>query len=89
VLAAGDAGLTPTTLSMVCFKYDALLLVDRNRYREQILTELDTKYKKMLDWGATSFWETELGEKDFHNAGSLCHGWSAMPIYYYTTLQEL
>ena len=33
--------------------------------------------------GATTFWETELGEKDFDNAGSLCHGWSALPIYYY------
>ena len=37
----------------------------------------------MLDDGATSFYETELGEKDFHGAGSLCHGWSAVIIYYY------
>ena len=23
----------------------------------------------------------------FDNAGSLCHGWSALPIYYYHTLK--
>ena len=26
------------------------------------------------------------GESDFSKAGSLCHGWSAMPIYYYNIL---
>lgn len=40
----------------------------------------------MLDAGATSFWETELGESDFENAGSLCHGWSSLPIYYFNLL---
>ena len=37
----------------------------------------------MLDRGATSFWETELGWEDFDYAGSLCHGWSAIPLYLY------
>jgi len=37
----------------------------------------------MLYHGATTFWETILGEEDFSNAGSLCHGWSAVPIYFY------
>ena len=41
----------------------------------------------MLKAGSTTVWETELGEEDFSGAGSLCHGWSAMPIYYYHTLQ--
>jgi hypothetical protein len=40
----------------------------------------------MLEQGATSFWETAKGEADFSGAGSLCHGWSALPIYYYETL---
>jgi hypothetical protein len=40
----------------------------------------------MLSAGATTFWETELGEADFENAGSLCHGWSALPIYYFHRL---
>jgi hypothetical protein len=37
----------------------------------------------MLFHGATSFWETLLGGADFGGAGSLCHGWSAVPIYFY------
>ena len=74
--------LTPVTLSMKCFLYDALLKVDSN-YKKYIRNDIKVVYKKMLDNGATTFWETELGEKDFDNAGSLCHGWSALPIYYY------
>ena len=35
----------------------------------------------MLYAGATSFWETTNGASDFGFAGSLCHGWSAVPIY--------
>ncbi|MGD1002538.1 MAG: family 78 glycoside hydrolase catalytic domain [Candidatus Brocadiia bacterium] len=37
----------------------------------------------MLLVGATSFWETDLGGKDFSRAASLCHAWSALPVYYY------
>ena len=40
----------------------------------------------MLREGATSFWETELGEAAFADAGSLCHGWAALPVYYYSIL---
>lgn len=80
--------LTFTTLSMLCFKYDALLKVDKDKYKEYILNEIDLKFKKMLDAGATTFWETEKGDADFHNAGSLCHGWSALPIYYYNILLD-
>ena len=28
-------------------------------------------------------WETEKGAADFDFAGSLCHGWSALPVYYH------
>ncbi len=78
--------MTPVSLSMCCFKYDALLQVDKDGYRDYILQNIEEKYKRMLDAGATTFWETEDGEKDFGNAGSLCHGWSAMPIYYFDIL---
>ena len=33
--------------------------------------------------GATSFWETVEGVEDGDLSCSLCHGWSALPIYYY------
>ncbi len=77
-----------TTLSMVCFKYDAMLQTDKEKYRAHILAEIEKKYKRMLDEGATSFWETERGWHDFDRSGSMCHGWSALPVYYYNTLLE-
>ena len=40
----------------------------------------------MLDAGATTFWETELGAEDFGGAGSLCHGWSALAVHYFVRL---
>lgn len=77
---------TAATLSMVCFQYDALLKVNKEKYRSWILNDIDSKYQKMLDAGATSVWETEEGETAFENAGSLCHAWSSMPVYYYHLL---
>lgn len=85
VLASENA-LTRVTLSMACFKYDALLKVDKEKYRDYVIKNIENRYLPQLDAGATSFWETDLGEADFGNAGSLCHGWSAMPVYYLSTL---
>lgn len=81
-----DGNVIPVTLSMNAFRYDALLKADREYYKTYILEEIDNKYLRMLREGATTFWETELGASDFDDAGSLCHGWSALPIYYYETL---
>lgn len=78
----------PATLSMHTYRYEALLKENREQYKNTILAEIDQVYFRMLREGATSFWETEKGDKDFSYAGSLCHGWSAMPIYYYRTLCE-
>ena len=74
-----------TTLSFKTFVYDALLSVDGG-YKDFILAEIRTLFGKMLDEGATSFWETINGWRDFHNAGSLCHGWSALAVQYYNIL---
>ena len=83
-LIAGD-GIVPITLSMNIYFYDALLKLDKN-YKDFIIADIDKKYKRMLDMGATTFWETEKGCEDQGHTGSLCHGWAAMPIYYYTLL---
>ncbi len=83
---ASDNGMIAATLSMKAFKYDALLKIDEEKYTEHILNEIDKNYAYMLNQGATSFWETLKGAEDFHNAGSLCHGWSAIPIIYYRRL---
>ena len=84
-LVSPDSPLTPVTLSMLCFKYDALLKVDKERYKDYILSDIRKKYKIMLDAGATTFWETEIANKSL--GGSLCHGWSALPVYYYEILK--
>ena len=76
----------PNTLSMNSFRFDALLAYDREAYKQIILDEIDKDYFYMLRNGATAFWETIVGLSDFGHAASLCHGWSALPIYYYETL---
>lgn len=78
----------PNTLSMNSFRFDALLKTDAKKYRNVILDEIDRDYLYMLREGATSFWETINGDFDFGYAGSLCHGWSALPIYYYEILNS-
>ena len=81
------AGMTDASLSMRTFLYDALLLTDRDKYAEFILSDIERIYTPMLALGNNTVWETELGEADFDDAGSLCHGWSAIPIYYYNILK--
>ena len=78
--------LVPNTLSMNAFRFDALLAIDREKYAPVILDELDRDYLHMLRRGATAFWETIEGADAFAFAGSLCHGWSALPVYYYEIL---
>ena len=78
--------LTPCSLSMKTFVYDALILADKEGNREYILNDIRHTYKKMLDFGSTTVWETAVGRDDFEGAGSLCHGWSSIPVYYYTIL---
>ncbi len=79
--------LAPITLSHSIFKYEALLADPANK--DYIMTEIATIWGKMLELGATTFWETIGGEKDFDNAGSLCHGWSAVPSYVYFRVKDM
>ncbi len=69
-------GLVPATLSALQMKYQALLT-----YLQDIdfcIEDIVRRFGKMLLEGATSYYETEAGEADFADAGSLCHGWSAV-----------
>lgn len=83
-----DTNMTPISLSMQCFKYDAWLATDKEKYAPIILEDIEHIYTPMIEFGSTTVWETDLGESDFANAGSLCHGWSALPIYYYRILKK-
>ena len=76
-----DKSLVPVTLSMHTYFYDALLQTNVD-YSSFVIEDIKKKYGRMLGEGATTFWETEKGWEDFGGAGSLCHGWSAIPAYY-------
>ncbi|MBR0188825.1 MAG: family 78 glycoside hydrolase catalytic domain [Clostridia bacterium] len=78
-------GIYDCTLSMSIFRYDALLKISEDN-AGYILSDIDENYYEMLASGATTFWETAKGAADFSGAGSLCHGWSALPILYYNKL---
>jgi len=80
-----DTTFVSATLAMRGFVYDALLSFG-DTYKEYVLDDIKTRYKNMLDQGATTFWETEGGLSAFCGAGSLCHGWSALPVYYFSKL---
>ncbi len=77
-----DKTMIPCSLSASIYKYDVLLQMG-DSYRDYVRREIEEVWGKMLYAGATTFWETDGGASDFDNAGSLCHGWSAVPIYLY------
>ena len=84
--AITEGGLPEPSLSMKIFEYDALLLTDTEKYAPFCLEEVKKNYGAMVDEGSTTVWETVKGDADFGNAGSLCHGWSAIPVYLYHKL---
>ena len=77
-----DPEFYPITLSHSIFKYEALLQ-DPEHYASLVFRTVAEDYGFMLRRGATSFWETVEGADAFSKAGSLCHGWSAVPAYLY------
>lgn len=81
-LASGE--FSKASISMNIWIYDALIETDTDRYREFILADIRRRYEKMIPSGTV--WETEDGDLAFDGAGSLCHGWSAVPIYIYHRL---
>lgn len=83
-LVSGE--LSDCSLSMKIFVYRALMDTDIYKYRDYILSDIRSNYKKMLDSGHNTVWETLKGASDFDGAGSLCHGWSAIPVYIYHRL---
>ena len=79
-MLCSDNELIKLSLSNYLFKYCAVLDT-LPQMKDYVYRDIQTRWGKMLCDGATSFWETEEGEKAFDNAGSLCHGWSAIPLY--------
>lgn len=78
--------MVPCMLSARTYEYDVLLQED-DKYREFVRRDVEETWGGMLFTGATSFWEIAAikttGSFNFDRDGSLCHGWSGMPIYLY------
>ncbi|MFH2069069.1 MAG: family 78 glycoside hydrolase catalytic domain [Candidatus Omnitrophota bacterium] len=72
--------LVPMSLSTMLYAGQALF---GSGLKEQIklLETCSRTFSSMLYKDATSLWETTRGADDFEYAGSLCHGWSALPIW--------
>jgi len=79
---------TEITLSQTLYKYEALIAAS-GEAAAAVVPKMDAEWKRMLDAGATSFWEMREGWPAFGNAGSLCHGWSAIPVYVYGAYPQL
>lgn len=80
--ALKDETLIPVTLSHSIFKYEALMQ-EPEQYARYVFGDIAGKWGHMLSNNATTFWETIDGALAFGDAGSLCHAWSAIPIYFY------
>lgn len=81
-LARKDNGMVKMTLSTMLYKFEALF-GESDKYSAMVFRSIGEIWGSMLFKGATSFWETINGADDFGRAGSLCHGWSAIPAYFY------
>ncbi len=75
-------GMTEVTTAYKIFQFDALLKRPE-QYGRWVFDHVAEHWGSMLYQNATTFWETIEGAWDFENAGSLCHGWSAVPAYLY------
>lgn len=85
-LLSGEA--EECSLATKTFLYDAMLCTNKEKYRNVILEEIRKNYGNMLRRGATATWETLEGENAFGGDGSLCHGWSAIALYYLYILKR-
>lgn len=78
-LKNGNDALIKMTYSAMLMKYVAI--ADSDGDYEWCVKNVKDVFGKAVLSGATSFYETEYGEADFGDAGSLCHGWSAVACY--------
>jgi alpha-L-rhamnosidase len=70
------ASLADVKVASPYFAFYALVAMARTGLFEQALSLIRTRWKPMLDWGATTWWET------WEPKASFCHGWSSGPTYF-------
>lgn len=67
--------------------YYAALLQEGKELRKFLSEKIWNDFGMMVQGASTTMWETDLGEEDFLKAGSLCHGWSALPVWYFYAIK--
>lgn len=67
------------------FLFFTLETLFKHGYADDAFTILREQWNRMLEKGATTFWETFPGYIGGHWSRSLCHGWSAAPAYFLST----
>ena len=72
----------PVTTAFFGIKAEALICYDKS-LKNYVYDKIRAVFGKMIEGGATSFYETEKGKEDFETAGSLCHAWASAPAYLY------
>ncbi len=72
----------PVSLVSMFYLVEALRAAG-GTYAEWLDRKMESTFLPMARGISGTMWETELGAADFDGAGSLCHGWSALPLYYY------
>ena len=81
-MSCRGSALLPAGLSQSLYTFQARM-TRKDLFGEGVLADIEETWGLMLKAGATTFWETIKGASDFPNAGSLCHAWSAAPVYVY------
>ncbi|MFA6568997.1 MAG: family 78 glycoside hydrolase catalytic domain [Victivallales bacterium] len=77
-----SARLEGVTFSAMPYMLSALMPLSPQA-RDYVAAALKHSFDPMILSGATSLWETGKGAADFNGAGSLCHAWSSLPVYYH------
>ncbi|MBE6369500.1 MAG: hypothetical protein E7056_04980 [Lentisphaerae bacterium] len=77
-LATGEAGVDASLSSLYLV---TVALEKCGIDGSTILAKLMKYYSPMLENNTGTLWETARGSMDFGYAGSLCHGWSSLPVY--------
>ena len=74
-----DPKLVKMTLSSMLYLQKAL----SGKNDAELFEIIHDNWSLMVKAGATTCWETIDGDAAFDTAGSLCHAWSALPVYYH------
>ena len=77
-----SGSVTFPALSALPWLIDGISRFGTGGDRAWLHEKLKSIYGAMLDAGAQTWWEVSLGSAYGAGAGSLCHGWSAVPAYY-------